>query len=62
MKNWEMLISEAKPPDCMKLVSRVIHDRGWGHHGGLLFSDFLSLAGARDKVLPIKPKTLKDRV
>lgn len=33
MKNWEMLISEAKPPDCTNAlyVSRVIHNRGcWG--------------------------------
>lgn len=43
-------------------VSRVIHDRGWGHCGGLLFSDFLCLARARDKAPPIKPKTCIDGV
>lgn len=32
---------------------------GGVRYGRLLFSDFLFLVGAGDKVLPIKPKTLK---
>lgn len=45
MKNWEMLMSEAKPPDCTRThVSRVIQDKGLGVcYGELLFSDFVSL-------------------
>lgn len=51
MKNWEMLISEAKPPDCRAHTCQSSHSRtGAGvAAGGLLFSDSFSLAPARDK-------------